>query len=150
MKPVSLHWRHEMNDRHELFISAHDAEGLAAMLGSHRRTSPFEAEASEELADLLMEARRVAAERLPADRVAMGSIVTYLEESSGVRRTVTLAYPQHADAAQGRISVLSPIGLALIGRKRGSLVTSAIPNGRQLSVRILDTVPNPQRLREAA
>jgi len=139
-----------MNDQHELFISAHDAEALAAMLGAHRRSRPFEADSSDELADLLMEARMVAPERLPADRVAMGSTVTYVEEPSGVRRTVTLAYPQHADAAQGRISVLSPIGLALIGRKRGSMVMSAIPNGRQLSVLILDTVRNPEPLREAA
>jgi len=138
-----------MNDRHDLFISAQDAEALAAMLGAPRRSSAFEADASDELADLLMEARR-APERLPADRVAMGSTVTYVEEPSGVRRTVTLAYPQHADAAQGRISVLSPVGLALIGRKRGSVVMSAIPNGRQLSVRILDAVRNPEPLREAA
>jgi regulator of nucleoside diphosphate kinase len=67
-----------------------------------------------------------------------------------MRRAVTLAYPQNADPAQGRISVLSPIGLALIGGKRGSVVMSAIPNGRQLGVRILDTVRNPQSLREAA
>lgn len=131
-----------MNDRHELFISAHDAGGLAAMVGAHRRNSRFEADASDELAELLLEARVVAPERLPADRVAMGSTVTYVEEPSGVSRTLTLAYPQHADAAQGRISVLSPIGLALIGRKRGSLAMPAMPNGRQLSVRILDTVPN--------
>ena len=139
-----------MNDRHELFISAHDAEGLAAMLGAHRRSSPFEADASDALAGLVMEARIVAPERLAADRVAMGSTVTYVEEPSGVHRTVTLAYPQNADAAQGRISVLSPIGLALIGRKRGSQVMPAMPNGRQLSVRILHTVPDPQPLREAA
>lgn len=147
---ISLHWRHEMNDRHELFLSAHDAEGLAAMLAAHRRSSRFEAHASDELADLLREARIVAPERLPADRVAMGSTVTYVEEPSGVRRAVTLAYPQNADPAQGRISVLSPIGLALIGGKRGSVVMSAIPNGRQLGVRILDSVRNPQSLREAA
>jgi regulator of nucleoside diphosphate kinase len=115
-----------------------------------RYEAPLEADASDELADLLMEARMVAPERLPADRVAMGSTVTYVEEPSGVRCRVTLAYPQHADAAQGRISVLSRIGLALIGRKRGSLVSSAIPNGRKLSARILDTLRSPGPLREAA
>jgi regulator of nucleoside diphosphate kinase len=139
-----------MNDRHELFISARDAQGLAAMLDAHRLSSRFEADASDELAGLLMDARIVAPERLPADRVAMGSTVSYVEEPSDVRRAVTLAYPQNADAAQGRISVLSPIGLALIGRRRGSLVVPAMPNGRQLSVRIVDTERNPEPLPEAA
>jgi regulator of nucleoside diphosphate kinase len=139
-----------MNDRHEVFISAHDAETLAAVLATHRRIHPIESDASAELADLLIEARIVAPERLPADRVAMGSTVTYVEEPSGLRRSVTLAYPQHADAAQGRISVLSPVGLALIGRKPGSVVMSAMPNGRQLSVRVLDTVRKLEPVRQAA
>jgi regulator of nucleoside diphosphate kinase len=147
---IPLQWSQEMNDRHELYLSAPDAEALAAMLGAHRRDHPFEANASDALGDMLMEARMVVPERLPADRVAMGSTVTYVEEPSGVRRTVTLAYPQHADAAQGRISVLSPVGLALIGRKRGSVVMSAMPNGRQLGIRILQAGRNLYPLREAA
>src|SRR5689334_9219305 len=111
---------------HEVFISARDAEGLAAMLGTHRRAAPLESDASDALAALLMLARLVPAERLAADRVAMNSSVTYVEEPAGVRRTVTLVYPSEADSTQGRISVLSPIGLALIGRRRGELVDAVL------------------------
>jgi regulator of nucleoside diphosphate kinase len=135
---------------HELFISARDAEGLAAMLGTHRRARPFESDASDELADLLMEARLVPAEKLPADRVAMNSTVTYVEEPAGVRRTVTLAYPREADPAQGRISVLSPIGLALIGRRRGEALDAVLPGPRVLEIRILDAQRHRESLRPAA
>lgn len=125
------------NTQHELFVSARDAEAIAAMLGMHRRTDPSESDASDDLTDLLMEARMVAPESLPADRVAMHSTVTYVEEPSGVQRTVTLAFPEQANAAEGRISVLSPIGLALIGRQRGAVTTPVLPNGRELKIRIL-------------
>ena len=135
---------------HKLFISARDAEGLAAMLGTHRRARPFESDASDELADLLMQARLLPAEKLPADRIAMNSSVTYVEAPAGARRTVTLAYPREADPTQGRISVLSPIGLALIGRRRGEVVEALLPGRRVLEVRILDTHRQREALRSAA
>lgn len=139
-----------MMDRYELFVSARDAEALAAMLAAHRRANRFEADASDELADLLMEARLVPAERLPGDRVALHSLVTYEEVPAGRRRSVTLVLPDEADAAEARISVLSPIGLALIGRERGAVIKVATPNSKGLTVRIVDTVPRDHALAEAA
>jgi regulator of nucleoside diphosphate kinase len=135
---------------HDIFISARDAEALAAMLGAHRRAHPFEADASDELADLLLDARFVPAERLPADRVALERPVTYVDEASGARRTVTLVLPDDAEPAKGRVSVLSPVGLALIGRKRGAAAVPVMPNGRELRLRIVETGPALELLREAA
>lgn len=126
-----------MTDRYEIVVSAPDAEALATMLGAHRRANPFEADASDELAHLLMEARLVPAGALPANRVALHSSVAYEEAPSGRRRVVTLALPEDADPARGRISVLSPVGLALIGRETGAVVEAAAPNGRTLIVRIV-------------
>jgi regulator of nucleoside diphosphate kinase len=135
---------------HELFISARDAEGLAAMLGTHRRARPLESDASDELSDLLVLARLMPAEKLPGDRVAMNSSVTYVEEPAGVRRAVTLVYPHEADPTHGKISVLSPIGLALIGRRRGEVVDALLPGRRVLEIRILDTRQHREALRRAA
>ena len=139
-----------MMERYELIVSARDAEALAAMLAAHRRANPFEADASDELADLLMEARLVPADRLPDERVALHSTVTYEEQPAGKRRTVTLVLPERADPAKARISVLSPIGLALMGRERGAVVKAETPNGNGLIVRIVETVPRGHALREAA
>lgn len=123
---------------HELILSARDAEVLALMLGERRRQHALEAAAADALADLLVEARLVPHERLPADRIAMDSKVEYQEEPDGERRAVILVHPIEADAAVGRISVLSPVGLALLGRTPGSLVDVALPGGRVLTIRILD------------
>jgi transcription elongation GreA/GreB family factor len=64
-----------MTTLHELILSASDAEVLALMLGERRRESSLEIAAARELADLLVEARLVSHEELPADRVAMNSKV---------------------------------------------------------------------------
>jgi regulator of nucleoside diphosphate kinase len=125
---------------HELIVSASDAEVLALMLGERRRHPALEAAAGDALADLLVEARLVPHEALPADRIAMNSKVTYREEPDGESRSVVLVHPIEADASVGRISVLSPVGLALLGRTPASLVDVALPGGKAFTIRILEAV----------
>lgn len=134
---------------HDLLLSRTDADGLAAMLAEHRRGHSTEADPAQALADLLAQARRVSAGALAEDRVAMGSSVTYVEEPSGMRRTVTIAYPAEADLALRKISVLSPIGRSLLGRRRGDTVDVALPGGRWLEIHIADTARR-KALQEAA
>jgi len=135
-----------MTTLHELILSATEAQVLALMLGERRRASPLETGAADALADLLVEARLVPHEELPADRVAMNSRVTYEELPRGERRSVVLVHPIESDAAAGRISVLSPVGLALLGRRPGASVAAELPGERRLTLRILDTRRNPERL----
>jgi len=135
-----------MTTFHELILSATEAQVLALMLGERRRASPLETAAADTLADLLVEARLVPDEELPADRVAMNSRVTYEEEPGGERRSVVLVHPIESDAAAGRVSVLSPVGLALLGRRPGARVAAELPGDRRLALRILDTRRAPERL----
>ncbi len=77
-----------------------------------------------ELADRLMtelaRARIAGPARLPADVVTIGSTVTYRDETSGRDQTITLVWPEDADIAAGRASVLTPIGVALLGLRAGA------------------------------
>lgn len=139
-----------MRTLHDLYLSFTDAGALASMLEGHRRGHSSESDPAEALAEVLAQARRVPDGKLPEDRVAMGSTVTYVEEPSGVHRTVTLAYPAEADLALRKISVLSPIGRALIGRKRGETIDAVLPGRRLLEIRVLSTELPRERLREAA
>ena len=122
-----------MTQLHELIVSSRDAAVLSSLM-RERGPAPL-------LEDLLLEARRVLPDELPADRIAMESNVTYEEEPGGERRRVIVVHPDEADAAFGRISVLSPVGLALLGRAPGERVSAALPGGRALSIRILETSP---------
>jgi len=56
---------------------------------------------------------------LPADVVRLGSQVTYQDERSGSIRTVRVVLPHEADISAQRVSVLTPIGAALIGLREG-------------------------------
>lgn len=69
--------------------------------------------------------------------VGMGSEVEYRDDTTGQVRTVTLAYPDQADLEAGRISVLSPVGTALIGLSVGQSITWQAPAGGWRSLTIL-------------
>lgn len=137
-----------MINHRDLLVSTADAAALGLMLGERRRNHALEAAAAEALADLLSAAHVVPDEALPRDRAAMGSRVTYEQLPEGARRTVTLVFPVDADAGNGRVSVLSPIGLALLGRAQGAVVEPALPDGRRLRIRVLALEREP--LKEAA
>ena len=127
-----------MTSYNDLLVSASDAEALASVVGDRRRTDRFEAAAADALAEVLMDARMVAHDRLPLDRVSMNSKVAYREEPSGERRNIAIVHPADANPSDGRISVLSPVGRALLGRKAGSVASISVPGGRALNVRVLD------------
>ena len=122
----------------EILISARDAEALSLMLGDWPRRHRLEEEAADALVDTLVGARVVATNQLPVDVVTMGSTVTYVDIPDGTRQTVTVVFPAQADAGAGRVSVLSPIGRALLGRPLGSVIDIVLPTGRHLAVRIVD------------
>lgn len=89
---------------------------------------------------LLREATRARTHRaaaMSADVVTMGAEVEYRDEASGVTRTVTLAWPQDADIAAGRISILTPIGAGLIGLREGQHILWPDREGRERDLTIV-------------
>ncbi len=82
-------------------------------------------------------ARTHRAAAMPADVVTMGAEVEYRDEASGVTRTVILAWPQDADIAAGRISILTPIGAGLIGLREGQQILWPDRDGRERDLTIV-------------
>lgn len=74
--------------------------------------------------------------RMEPSRAAMGSVVSYEELASRTRRAVTLVPPGRANAAAGLVSVLSPVGRALLGRRAGEEVNAQLPDGRMLELKV--------------
>lgn len=87
-------------------------------------------EVAEELLAEMDRAKVVAPGKLPADVVRMGSFVTFDSDSAQHRR-VQLVYPGEADIEQGRISVLTPIGAALIGLAAGQSIAWTAHDGKK-------------------
>ncbi|HXV12544.1 MAG TPA: nucleoside diphosphate kinase regulator [Burkholderiales bacterium] len=78
----------------------------------------------------------VSSEALPADVVAMNSRVVYSDETAGMRRLVTIVYPEDADESAGRISVLTPLGTALLGLSVGQAIDWDFPDGIRRTLRV--------------
>jgi regulator of nucleoside diphosphate kinase len=65
----------------------------------------------------------------------MNSEVVYEDHTSGARRTVRVVYPKDADSSRGWVSVLAPIGSALLGLRVGQQIVWNVPSGaRRISV----------------
>ena len=73
---------------------------------------------------------------MPSDVVSIGSEVRFRDETTGREQTVTVVLPENADIARGRVSVLTPIGAALIGLAAGASIGWETREGetRRLSV----------------
>jgi len=75
-------------------------------------------------------------EHPPPDVVRIYATVEYMELQSGLRRRVSIVPPAEADAASGRISLLSPVGRALLGRSVNQISEALLPDGRSLALKI--------------
>lgn len=92
---------------------------------------------AERLLDELSRARIVADDALPDDTIAVGREIDYVDQHSGRTHTVRLVNPPDANIDAGRISVLSPIGAALLGLTAGQSIDWPVPDGsvRRVEVR---------------
>lgn len=82
--------------------------------------------------------------RVSADIVTMCSQVRLAGGHAHAGQVLTLSYPQDQDVARGRISVLSPLGLALLGLREGDTVAWASPQGTVFTSRVHEIVYQPE------
>jgi regulator of nucleoside diphosphate kinase len=90
------------------------------------------------------EADIVPGRRISADIVTVNSTATFRDELTGSEHRVTLVYPAEASISERRISVLSPVGRALLGQSVGSLVAFEQPDGTLRQIRVLELNYQPE------
>lgn len=129
-----------------IIISAEDHQTLAeiAMLAAARKRQPAIAEV---LAEELGRAEVVPKSSLPCDVVAMNSTVEYEDGVTDQVRRVTLVYPGEEEWDHNRVSVLSPIGAALIGLGEGQTMYWRTPLGGWRGLKVLRVLCPHRRLR---
>src|SRR5690606_10319184 len=74
---------------------------------------------------------------VPTDAVAMGSTVTFIDLDSNEEKTIQLVYPNEADVTQMKISILSPVGSALIGLRIGGEIDWPVPLGKVRRLKVI-------------
>lgn len=73
---------------------------------------------------------------VPPGVVTLNARVRYVDETTGESRDVEIVYPTDADAAAGKVSVLAPVGSALIGLSVGEQIDWTFPDGRRIRLRV--------------
>lgn len=116
-----------MQDRY-LYISEPDYAVLHTLTRHHP------------LSDELDRAIVVPSEKMPPDIVSLNSRVTYIDESNGVSRNIELVLPEEANMEQGKVSVLAPVGTALLGLKAGQSIEWPFPNGMPRRLRVISAI----------
>jgi regulator of nucleoside diphosphate kinase len=106
------------SDRHRLFVLISAAQCRGAL--DRARVHDLEGE--------IREAEVVAPTEVPPDLVTMRTTFRLTDLDSGEDGVYTLVYPEEADSAGSRVSVLAPLGTAVLGRRVGDTVEPAVPD----------------------
>ena len=117
-----------MNHR-RIFITRQDRERLTTMLDEALAAKHRDAASLKELAHELAIAQIVDPQDVPADIVTMNSRVVVQDVETGESSEYVLVFPEQADVAEGRLSVVSPIGTAILGYAKGDVLTWQTPGG---------------------
>lgn len=116
-----------------IIVSTEDRARLLELVASATE------ETAEQLEVELQRASVVPANEVPPDVVVMNSALEYEVVATHQRRRLELVYPHRADTSEGRVSVLAPLGCALLGLRVGQEIAWRMPGGmRTLRVLAVD------------
>jgi regulator of nucleoside diphosphate kinase len=85
----------------------------------------------EKLRGELNRAKIVLPQEIPGDVITMNSKVALLDLDTQEKETYTLVYPENANSAEGRISILAPIGTAMLGYRVDDVFEWEVPAGKR-------------------
>jgi len=132
-----------------IFITELDMEKLWQLLEGARNSASKDKEYLTMLEQELDRARLVPAGRVPADVVTMNSRVRMTDLDTGKEMIYTLVFPRDADFSQGKISVLAPIGTAILGYRAGDVIEWNVPGGKR-KFRVEEILHQPEAAERAA
>src|SRR5690606_12134195 len=126
--------------RQPIIMSRLDYDRIEALLEDAGKrgidTSALEAEMAG--ADVVEPAQ------MPADVISMNSTARFRDEDSGEERELTLVYPRDATGEPGRVSILAPVGSALLGLRVGQSIDWPVPGNRTLTLQVLSIKYQPE------
>lgn len=127
-----------MTTENRIFITDQDYHRLMTLV-SHAE-GPW----AEALEEELGRANVISQKEIPNTIVTMNSTVKFMDESTGSESEVTLVYPRDAKLEEGRISILAPVGIALLGLSVGQSIDWKMPNGATKKLKVQAVVYQPE------
>ena len=119
-------------------LNQDDAAALSRLAEHLFRLGDTEIAMGEALADIVATAVLTPADVRKKNHVGLYAEVKYVRDGDEMETAVTIVLPQDAQPASGRISILAPLALALIGRRVNELVKVDLPMGKSMTLKIRD------------
>lgn len=119
-----------MSDR-PIIITAYDLDRLVKLLAEARYSEYRGSAYLTSLEDELSKAQVVDPKEIPPDVITMNSQVLLEDTTSGEEMVYTLVFPEESDIVHDKISILAPIGTAMLGYRVGDVFEWKVPDGVQ-------------------
>ncbi|MBB3221015.1 nucleoside diphosphate kinase regulator [Pseudoduganella umbonata] len=129
----------------KIVVSSLDMDRLEALLDA---LPAAQAQAQQALLGELSRAQVVEPEDMPPDVATMNSRVRFVLDDAAEARDMVLSYPKDMDGSGDRLSILTPVGSALLGLKEGKSIEWTRPDGATFQVKVVEVVYQPERAGE--
>ncbi len=131
-----------MNERH-IYITAKDYQRINELLAAPEMFSARDRADLQALRAELARAKVVDSLEIPKTVVTMNTQLRFIDLDDGTQSEVTLTFPSDANIDRGKLSVLSPIGTALLGYSKGDEIEWSVPAGTR-RIRIEEVLYQPE------
>ncbi len=126
----------------EIHVTEQDLRRLRAVVDQYAHGELAE---SADALDFELERARIVAQReVPSDVVTMRSRAVFENLQTGRRRELELVYPNEADPSAGKVSILAPAGVALLGLRVGSTISWPMGGGRSARLKLIEVLYQPE------
>lgn len=126
----------------EIYITEHDMKRLRALIEIYNgKDKPY----IDLLEEELERAKVVDPKSIPNDVVTMNSVVRIKDMDTNEEKTFTLVFPGKREVTENALSILAPIGTALLGYREGDIVEWEVPAGMK-RFQIMEIIYQPERL----
>jgi len=112
-----------------IYVTENDMRKLKALVQSSRDSRKINEKSLQILENELNKAKVVKSEEIPSDVITMYSEVQLLDLDTDEETTYRIVYPNQADIDKGYVSILAPIGTALLGYSVGDIIEWSVPAG---------------------
>lgn len=115
----------------KLVLTHIDHVRLSKLLLEEKEKNKLDQGSLEKLNDELERATKVDPESIDPDVVTMNSVVKFTDMTTNRKMELKIVYPKDSDIKKNYVSVLAPVGMALLGYKKGDIVEWSVPGGHR-------------------
>jgi regulator of nucleoside diphosphate kinase len=126
-----------------IFITTKDAEKLRKLIPEAYHSEYCGSDYLKELAEEMEKASVVNPDQIPSGVITLNSTARLVDQETNEEMVYTLVFPEDADISQGKISVLAPIGTAMLGYKTGDTFEWETPGGKRI-LRVQEILYQPE------